>query len=128
MAVTVSGTSITFNDASVQTTAAGGVPAFLGVGSVLILYNFARTSYTTGATVNAANTGYPSGVTPTNFTFNYSTGRTGNTTSPGPAPAGNLSTTAVTGTWRVASGAPQGYYDPCGNTSYAFPFLAVRIA
>ena len=38
MAVTVGGTSITFNDATVQTTAAGGVPAIQAVGTYAFLW------------------------------------------------------------------------------------------
>lgn len=129
MAITVSGTTITFNDATTQTTAAGGVPSFLAIGSTMLLYNFSGTTYAPNSNVAAANTGYASGTTVNVFTLGQAVARSGNVTVPGASGSTSYpNTTAVTGTWRTMSSAYQRVYDACTGTTTAFPFIAVRTA
>jgi len=131
MAITVGGTTITFNDGTTQSTAAtaGGAPAFLAVGAVMLLYNFARTSYAPNQNVTAANTGYGTDGLPGNSNpFGTSALRYGNVTVPGSSAYGVLTTAAVTGTWRCLSGVRTSTYDSCSDTTSAFPFLAIRTA
>ena len=134
MAITVSGTQITFNDATVQTTAftGGGVSSVNGqtgavvtttldnIGSVLWAANCTTGTTAGGATIAGSSLRYPStisasGSTPDSTTF-YSEGS-------GPAPStgwsgticsktsiGNTGyqnpggTTALSGTWRAMGG------------------------
>jgi hypothetical protein len=53
MAITTSGTSITFNDATTQTTAYTGIPTIIPVGSVMLFYQAAApTGWTQVTTLN----------------------------------------------------------------------------
>jgi len=129
MAVTVSGTSITFNDGTTQTTAAVNIPDFLAVGSLAILYNYSNSSFVPGNNLISASTGYATSA-PAISAFNSQV-RNGNVTVPGAGQTGNgCNTAAVTGTWRALSFVRlRNYVNNCGVESTAgFPCLAIRIA
>jgi len=126
MAVTVSGTQVTFNDSSVQTTAFLGVPANLAVGSSVIMYNFTNSQIIPGDTPTTASIGYPTS-TGNSFTMFSVTFRAGNQTTPGPSnSAGYPNTTAPSGTWRAISQAKERFFNGCETV--AGSFIAVRIA
>lgn len=92
MPITVSGTQITFNDATVQTTAftgGGGVTSLNGqtgaitnttlgaIGSYLMLVNNTSSNFVTGNTTAGSNLRYPSQVSQWNGPGNFQTVGTG---------------------------------------------------
>ena len=128
MAVTVSGTSITFNDSTVQTTAFGGLPANFAVGNFQTLFNCSRTNIISGDTAPAGPTAY---ATTSGDGGNGSvvTVRSGNVSTPGAAAYPNYSNTAaVTGTWRACGAVGASQFNSCANVTNMYTFLAVRIA
>ena len=131
MAITVSGTSITFNDATVQTTAATGLPStYSGVGSTIHAVYFATAVTAPGGTVSGS------------YLF-YLNQNVGNPFSGGPSVAGNrLNATSnfsaggytyITigaGTWMnvgTSSFAPA-TYDSCANVTYPLVVVVRRIS
>jgi len=143
MASSLNGTGITFSDSTTQSTAAvTGVTSlngqtgaivnttFQAVGSIAFLANWSRSGYVSGATVNSANTGYITAFTGSWREIAYPFVRNGNVTVPGAATAqtNNATTVAVTGTWRVMGSATASMFDGCLTQTYAFAFLAVRVA
>jgi hypothetical protein len=128
MAVTVSGTSITFNDSTVQTTAFGGLPANFAVGNFQTLFNCSRTNIISGDTAPAGPTAYATN-SGTDGNGSVLTVRSGNVSSPGAsALAAYPNTAAVTGTWRACGAVGASAYNGCANVTNMYVFLAVRIA
>lgn len=129
MAVTVSGTSITFNDGTVQTTAATGASTDFGsVGSYAVLMMAANTNLSTGSTIAGSSLRY-------NATANQS--QSSNATVPFTAIRfrSNSSSfdgggTALAGTWRkMSTGATFIVFPGCGVTDYQwYQALYVRIS
>lgn len=125
MPITVGGTTITFNDGTTQTTAAGGAPAFGAVGSVLPLMNRSNSSPATGGTIAGSS-----------LSYNYQTTNAGatvvsslNGNVPGASSicgtraqqnnSSNTSGTTVSGTWmRLDSGVIYASYGNCCGTAY----------
>jgi hypothetical protein len=130
MAITVSGTSITFNDSTVQTTAAGAIPANLAVGCVCILYNFARAGVIHGNNASTANLGYATNTIPNPYGPFGSTARAGNATTAGAGLGLGIyvNTATPTGTWRALGSVGPSSYSQCSGQTSAPSFLAVRIA
>lgn len=107
----------------------------LQVGMVAQLFNFSTSAALPGSTaIPSANLGYATSNSAANvsgLTLGSLAGRSGDVTVPGAA--GNIannfvSTTAVSGTWRMVSGVRIRERDGCANATYAYPCLAVRIA
>lgn len=127
MAVTVSGTSITFNDATVQTTAASTPStAFGDVGTYAVLLITVNTNLATGATIAGSS-----------LRYNY----TGNSSNSFGAPfVGGRSRssvnydgggTALSGTWRKLSTGPTYIFRDLGCGLVAYDWvnaLYVRIS
>lgn len=129
MGVTVGGTSITFNDATVQTTAATAVStAFGAVGTYAALMNAANSNVAIGGTVAGSSLRYDytaSGAA--TFYSNALQGvraRINNSNYDGGG-------TAVSGTWRRMSSGNiyASITDPCNYTTYYWSVaLYVRIS
>lgn len=122
-----SGNVLTSNGTTwASTTPSSGLPAFLAVGNIAVLYNFSDTNVGCNSTaLSAASLGYASaGTGNTGFTASV---RSGNVTVPGSAVAG-FDTTAVTGTWSSLSGCGARNYDSCDNTTSGYAGLFVRTA
>lgn len=130
MPVTVSGTSITFNDATVQTTAASAAStAFGGIGSYALLANAANADVATGGTVAGSSLRYDYGApnsiasssqSPYQTAFVYEGG--------GSYSAGG---SAVSGTWRKVStgNVYRTYFNACVGTVRIYHVaLFVRIS
>lgn len=135
MAITVSGSTITFNDGSTQSTAASGtgVPStLLGVGATNLFVSSSSSSIATGntlsgsylfyvSTANGLNTYVFPSLNRVNATATFTTtfnGATGTAYSVG------------TGTWMcVGFGAsPAASYDSCNNGTYMYSTLWRRIS
>jgi hypothetical protein len=106
MAVTVSGTSITFNDATVQTTAASPAPAStFGVGAVIIATKTSGGTATTSA-----------GETIAGSSLRIPSGPSGSTSNGQPVTTGSTSfyyyNPSLSGTWRASM--------PCGSGNSIF--------
>lgn len=130
MAVTVGGTSITFNDGTTQTTAAGGAPttaqvlsayggaSFGAVGTYAVLSVTSTSAYVnSNGTASGSilrydtNTGYGiAGGTGTSYSTSYTA----------------FGGTAPSGTWKKMGGASVGYYD--GDVYLFATALWLRIA
>ena len=124
MAVTVGGTSITFNDGTTQTTAASGPPTTWNtVGSVAAFLYTGTSIIFAGNTVSGSYLFYVSArgssnieITPFARTYGTNVLNPGRTTavSFGSAP-NNITFTPVGGTWRALGTVSQNYTDVCGN-------------
>jgi hypothetical protein len=105
MAITVSGTSITFNDATVQSTAASAPStAFGAIGTYAVLMNAVNSNLANGATIAGSSLRYDNAVLYTGFNiYNspfvaaYSRYNTNSYGGGGTAPSG---------TWRKVSTGP----------------------
>ena len=136
MAITVSGTTITFNDATTQTTAATGVTTTLdAIGSVAMFWSSRSIVTAAGSNISGS------------YLFRCTAAGSGNTLSAirnigTEIPAGQWSaaldrTTAVTangttltpnsGTWKCLTFLPAAYFLSCVGNFY-IPVLAVRVA
>jgi hypothetical protein len=147
MAISVSGTTLTFNDGTTQTTAAG-VASFGGIGSTTLAVIATTTNLLPGSTIAGSSCYYVSTVNVWNSSNIFTENTTANTkpyttyfyTSVGPIQYSPLNTgyvirevtgnvgfqapgghTALTGTWRILSLVKSrfvGYYNCCGaNTT-----------
>ena len=137
MAVTVAGTSITFNDGTVQTTA-GGTPSSGGIGAVQMFWLTRSLSFFVGDTISGSylftptsSTGF-GGVKPNYYPFNgiNNSGQSfsfyNRTTAFTFVNGGNTVTfSPAAGTWRFVSTAPACYISKEANMNGC---LAVRIA
>lgn len=133
MAITVSGTSITFNDATVQTTAftgGGGVTSLNGQTGAITNTSFNAIGSYTGAVAGSGNSVYSAGSTvagtslyqQTNVGAGYGPFTGFNNTS-GSRYAGQ------TGTWRAMGDSRNGPASPKAPSNYgAFCNLWVRIS
>jgi hypothetical protein len=140
MAITVSGTTITFNDGSTQSTAFTGssVPAANAVGAVQVMLVTQQTTGSalrlgdnvSGSYVFYCSAGYQPNL---GFGFVNNSGQTFNpvnrTTAFTFGGTGGATFTPTSGTWRVMSTGPNlgGWYDGCG-TAYVYTSLMMRIA
>ena len=149
MATSINSSGITFPDATTQTTAAGGIPAFSAVGSIAMLYFINASGATTtsslyeiaaGDTLSGSSLRYISlatGWKTWNGSYGYVNGQTNFRFSNVAISAylqGATQTngvTALSGTWRVLQGgvACQYYDEGCNNFVYRFlPVLMQRIS
>lgn len=143
MATSVTGTGITFPDATTQTTAAVSAPSFGAVGSIAMLYYINAA----GATINnniyeiPANTSLSGSslryvsLAAAWYNFNNSYGYINNLTNLRFSATGLITylqgatqtsgVTALTGTWRVLQGGIACMYFDEGCSSYVYRFLPV---
>ena len=144
MAVTVSGTSITFNDATVQTTAAvADSKDYGGIGSYVMAYygatgpaNSGRSNFiANGATLAGSSLRVSSRTTSNNVVagagaevFNNSVGSRIYGGASSTFPTSNSIT--LTGTWRVMNGGAWSFNESlgCSPAYYWIPLLWVRIS
>jgi hypothetical protein len=130
MAITVSGTSITFNDGTTQSTAAGAIPANFAVGA----YTFAFVGLNSPTSLASRAQNYATGTTIAGSSLRVDNRATGTNVVGQPAPlaavtiGANLNstvfptanTTTLAGTWRLMSGSQTWCYNfdnGCGNFS-----------
>ena len=139
MATAISGTSITFNDATVQTTAASGSTTFDAIGSVgyFLYYSAGTTNLTAGNTIAGSSLYYVSTIV-ANVTDQQGMITNGSVASgsytryegsaavrvrASPTPASQvppLGMTTLSGTWRAMNAVSRSasYVEPCSNAAY----------
>lgn len=129
MAVTVSGTSITFNDATVQSTAASSTSTNFGdVGTYAVLMMAVNNNLATGGTISGSSLRYnetsnSGGVSDSSVPFIGARLRSSSSSYDGGG-------TALAGTWRkMSTGSTYRSFVLCGSTDYYwYRALYIRIS